>query len=203
MRYLVTIFIFLVSLKSYADYEPTPLPELVIDSELIIHGKIIDIDSETFTIDIIEKIKGDFNNQIIQIQKFEDWECANRLPKYQIGQEELIFLIQHKETKEWIIMGAGIEEELFIQNDSVIYEDIYYDSKSGCSEINYSGYNVCGWKFSLQEFKTDIKLYLKDFPEILTTYKKSFKITNLRKENRAYTRMMYESFDYIALRRNE
>lgn len=198
MRYLIAILIFIIiGQNTYADYDPTPLPQLIVESDLILQGEIIRHDSLTFTLKISDLIKGEYDLHSIQIKKFEDWECANRLPEYKTGQEEIVFLRANNKTKEWITMGAGNEGELLIQSDSIIYEDIYYDSKSGCSEFDYFGYSICGWIYSLTEFKNSIEIYIQEYSQLRIDYKKDYSIPNKHSDNKAYSRIIYESFNYF------
>jgi hypothetical protein len=198
MRKEILIVIFtLLGTTAFADYDPTPLPQLIIESDVILEGEIIDQDSLTFTLKIIDWIKGDSITKNITIEKFEDWTCANRIIKYEIGQKEIVFLLQHKKTKKWISMGAGNEGELLIQNDSITYEDIYWDSKSGCVKIDYFGQEVCGWKYTLKDFKEGIEFYISEFPRLKSEYKTENKIENRLKGNSPYKRMIYESFNFF------
>ena len=204
MRIIIGILIIIsIGQKAFADYEPTPLPQLIIESDMILEGQIISQDSLTFTLQIINWIKGDSISENITIEKFEDWTCANRVTKYEIGQKEIVFLLQHKKTKKWISMGAGNEGELLIQNDSITYEDIYWDSKSGCSKLDYFGQEVCGWRYQLKDFKAGIEFYISEFPELKSEYKSENKIENRLKGNEPYKRMIYETFNYFLFREIE
>jgi hypothetical protein len=194
MKLIISIFLLLlINGKTYADYEPTPLPQLIIKSDLIIVGEIISLDSYTFTLKVSSCVKGDYTFKNIKIKRFENWTCAARIAEYQIGQQEIIFLVQNKKTKEWLTMGAGNEGELLIQNDSITYEDIYSDSKSSCSKLDYFGHKICGWKYSLGEFKNAILFYLSDFPKLKTEFQTEQNITNRFANNEAYKRMIDET----------
>jgi hypothetical protein len=183
--------------KVFADYEPTPLPQLIIESDIILEGEIISQDSLTFTLEILSWIKGDSISKNITVEKFEDWTCANRIAKYEVGQKEIVFLLQHIKTKKWITMGAGNEGELLIQNDSITYEDIYWDSKSGCLELEYFDQEVCGWRYLLKDFKAGIEFYISEFTNLKSEYKKENKIANRHEGNEPYKRMIYETFNYL------
>jgi hypothetical protein len=194
MRHFYIILIFLlIAGKSFADYEPTPLPELVIKSDLIIEGEIVSLDSLTFTLKVSDCIKGDSTTTLIQVQKFEDWTCANRITKYEKGQKEIVFLIQNRKTQKLRLMGAADEGELLIQNDSITYEDIYWNPGSGYSELDYFGHTVRGWRYSLKEFKRAILFYISEFPLLQKEYQTEYKITNRLGDNEAYKRMIKES----------
>lgn len=198
MRHILLILTLLLNgNKLFADYDPTPLPQLIIESDLILAGEIVSQDSLTFTLKIADWIKGDSISRSIKIQKFEDWTCANRISKYQIGQKEIVFLVQNRKTNKWMTMGAGNEGELLIQNDSITYQDIYWDCKSGCSELDYFGQKVCGWRYSLEEFETGIRFYIQEFPKLKNEYITEHKIANRLKENEPYKRMIYETFNYL------
>jgi len=198
MRYIIAILILMnIGHKCYADYDPTPLPQMIVEADLIIQGKIMRVDSVYYTMIISNQIKGYWNIKTIHINKFEDWECANRLTSYERGQEMIVFLRADTTKNEWEIIGAGNEGELMIRNDSIIYEDIYWDSKSGCKEFDYFDYKICGWKYSLIDFKNAIELYLQDYPELRKDYKNDYSIPNKYAENKAYSRMIYESFNYF------
>lgn len=198
MKHIITILILtLIGGKIYADYDPTPLPQLIVESDLIIEGVIISMDSLTFTLKISDWIKGDSTLKSIKIEKFKNWTCANRIVEYQIGQKEIVFLVQHKKTKRYITMGAGNEGELLIKNDSITYEDIYWDSKSGCSRIDYFEQEICGWRYSLENFKNALNFYISEFPKLEKEYKTESKIMNRLKDNEPYKRMIYETFNYL------
>lgn len=200
MRIIIGILIFItIEQNAFADYEPTPLPQLIIESDMILEGQIISQDSLTFTLKITDWIKGDSISKNITIEKFEDWTCANRITKYEIGQKEIVFLLQHKKTKKWLTMGAGNEGELLVQKDSITYQDIYWNSKSGCSKLNYFGQEVCGWRYSLNDFKASIEFYISEFPRLKNEYKSENKIENRLKGNEPFKRMIYETFNYLLL----
>ncbi|RKD87769.1 hypothetical protein [Mangrovibacterium diazotrophicum] len=202
MRYtLVILILLIIGHRALADYDPTPLPQLIVKSDLILEGEIVSLDSLTFTLKITAWIKGDSISREIKIQKFEDWTCANRITKYQIGQKEIVFLVQNRKTNEWITMGAGNEGELLIQNDSITYQDIYWDSKSGCSPLDYLGQKICGWRYSLKEFKDAVLFYQVEFPVLKKEFQTKQKVTNRLEKNEAYKRMIYEtqSLDFLLI----
>lgn len=190
--FIISVFLLLAG-KSFADYEPTPLPELIIKSDLIIEGEIVGLDSLTFTLKVSDYIKGDSTAALIQVQKFEDWTCSNRITPYEKGQKEIVFLVQNRKTQYWRLMGAADEGELLIRNDSITYEDIYWDAKTGCSELDYFGHTIRGWRYSLEEFKRAVLFYISEFPRLQSEYQTEYKITNRLEENKAYKRMIYES----------
>jgi|GEM_PF-5217385 len=190
--FIISIFLLLAG-KSFADYEPTPLPELIIKSDLIIEGEIVGLDSLTFTLKVSDYIKGDSTTALIQVQKFEDWTCANRITQYEKGQKEIVFLTQNRKTQKWRLMGAADEGELLIQSDSITYEDIYWNPKSGCSELDYFGHTIRGWRYSLKEFKRAVLFYISEFPRLQREYQTEHKIINRLKDNGAYKRLIYES----------
>jgi len=201
MRIIIGILIFItIGQNAFADYEPTPLPQLIIESDMILEGQIISQDSLTFTLKITDLIKGDSISKNITIEKFEDWTCANRITKYEIGQKEIVFLLQHKKTKKWLTIGAGNEGELLIQKDSITYQDIYWDSKSGCSKLDYFGQEVCGWRYSLEDFKAGIEFYILEFPDLKSEYMTENKIANRLEGNEPFKRMIYETFNYLLFR---
>jgi hypothetical protein len=198
MRIIIGILIFItIGQNAFADYVPTSLPHLIIKSDMILEGQIVSQDSLTFTLKITDWIKGDSISKNITIEKFEDWTCANRITKYEIGQKEIVFLLQHKKTKKWLTMGAGNEGELLVQKDSITYQDIYWDSKSGCSKLDYFGQEICGWRYALKDFKASIEFYISEFPRLKNEYKSENKIENRLKGNEPYKRMIFETFNYL------
>lgn len=190
--FIISVFLLLAG-RSFADYEPTPLPELIIKSDLIVEGEIVGLDSLTFTLKVNDCIKGDSTATRIQVEKFEDWTCANRITPYEKGQKEIVFLIQSRKTQKWKLMGATDEGELLIQNDSITYEDIYWEAKTGYSELHYFGHTIRGWRYSLAEFKRAVLFYISEFPRLQREYQERYKITNRLKDNEAYKRMIFES----------
>ena len=194
MRYkLFILVLLLIGYRVYADYNPTPLPQLIVKSELILEGEIVSLDSLTFTLKISTWIKGDSTLKSIKIQKFKDWECANRISQYRKGQKEIVFISQNKKTQKWITLGAGNEGEFLIQNDSITYKDIFWNSESACTHLDYCGHMICVWKYSLNICIDTILFYKEKFPKLKKEFQNNTKITNRLENNEAYSRMIYET----------
>ena len=199
MRIIVATITIMISCEFVAaDYEPTSLPQLIVESDLIVQGEIVDLDSASFNVKITEIIKGEVSEKILHVNRFEDWTCSSRTPDYQIGQKEIIFLTHQSQSDKWMPMGAANEGEFQVENDSIVYQDIFYDTNSGCTDIYQYGYNICGWVYSLSDFKSGIRFYISEFPQIEDECRTENVIQNRHENNPVYCRIVYESVDYFS-----
>ena len=142
-------------------YQPRTLHELIIDSEKIVYGEIIDLDSTHFVI----KIKGSLTGEsgYLSVKKFINWTCASRWTEYEKGQNLLLFLKTW--DNELVSMGAGNEGELPIVNNDIYINAIslmyvngdqndWNNFDSTFEGIRYKVYkgNFYGTKMELSEF---------------------------------------------------
>jgi hypothetical protein len=190
---IISIILIIFSITTKAEYESTFLPSLIEESERIAHIKITKDLGEIFEAEILNNLKGNYKSQKIRIQKFEDWTCAERWSKYSVGQEEIVFLIEHKTDNYWIIMGAGNEGEMPIEKESIYYKSPFYSSKYFKADKNYkvqSG-NINATEFDLSIAIDGIKLYLskKDEIEEMISNKK---IIDFYSENTFFQRAINE-----------
>ena len=115
MRSVIITFLLFFSLSVEAEYSPVKLFRMILGSEKIVYGEIVELDSLTYTLKIEQNLTGTEN--YIQIQRFYDWSCAWRWTEYQIGQKLFLFLVNYQGTYRTI--SAGNEGELPIVADTV------------------------------------------------------------------------------------
>ena len=136
---ILLLTIILLKYNAYSVYVKTFLPSLIEKSKIIVHGKIVSVDRETFKIVTIKKIKSISKADTLTIQKFKDWTSASRYSKYEIGQEAIYF-IELKKGKLKII-GDGNEGELFVKSDSAYFdndgETVYCGIKFPTKRVNF------------------------------------------------------------------
>ena len=113
ISYILIILLLQFNLK--AEFQPMTIHEMMIKSDKIVSGEIINLDSTHFELKIKKSLTGD--NGIIRIRKFENWTCAWRWTKYEKGQNLLVFV--RKWNNEYHSMGAGNEGELPIIKDEI------------------------------------------------------------------------------------
>ena len=109
------IVLFFVSLGAKASYTPVRIYEMVLAADKIVYGEISEMDSLTFTLKIEGNLTGD--EKTIRVLKFQNWTCAWRWTKYEVGQKLFLFLVKHEGMYRTI--SAGNEGELPILNDSI------------------------------------------------------------------------------------
>ncbi len=116
MKRILIIAIFItISQSALADYRPLKLYEMIIKADKIVYGTITNLDSTHFTLQIEGSLTYDTGS--IKIARFEDWACAQRWTKYEVGQRLLLFLTTW--NGELVSMSGGNEGELPIIEDSV------------------------------------------------------------------------------------
>lgn len=142
---LIIILVFLTCKNSNAKIIPTYLPELIKWSKIIVYGKIISVDKNSFRIITIIKIKSSINNfktDTLTIKKFENISCGARYAEYEIGQEAIFFLKLNEEN-QLRTMGGGNAGELIVNSKMVyisnynqeIFEAKLYDFINGYYEF--------------------------------------------------------------------
>jgi hypothetical protein len=115
MRLLLIISLFFAfSVK--AEYVPVKLFRMILGSEKIVYGEIVELDSLTYTLKIEQNLTGSTENYI-KVQRFYDWPCAWRWTEYEIGQKLFLFLVKFQGSYRTI--SAGNEGEMPIDSDTV------------------------------------------------------------------------------------
>lgn len=124
MTRLLYIFALLTLIwtKAQAAYSETYLTTLIEKSEIIVYGKIIAVDDETFSVVSLSKIKTTSKHDTLIIRKFVNWTCAHRYSQYEIGQEAVFFLYKDKDNN-LRTMGAANEGELIVKADTAYIAD--------------------------------------------------------------------------------
>lgn len=168
MRSITLISFFLLSsIICNADFKPLILPQLIVKADLIIHARITDVLEEKFEVNIKEVFKGKSLSRNLTINKFKDWACATRWTTYEIGQEELIFLIRDEISGDWEIIGAGNEGEMPIA-DGFLYYKSHFRNRYFTSEriLLMSSNKIYGTKYKMKEVINGIKLYLSEIENL-------------------------------------
>lgn len=167
MKRIILISTLLLSgFASRADYQPLELYEMIIKAEKIVYGTVIGLDSGYFTLKVEGSLTSDTGT--LKIVKFQDWPCAARWTKYELGQRLFLFLVTW--NGELVSMSGGNEGELPINNDSIyihgfsvpmppppppLYDDmIYFDVK----HHNIDGNRYFGIKWKLNYFIRDVSI---------------------------------------------
>jgi hypothetical protein len=125
-----------------------PLEIIAGKADLIVTGRIIEVQENTYTFKVSETIKG-AAGMIITVEKFEEWSCDIRFAKHQKGQE--LFLFLQKNKNNWIIIDGG-NGEIPIMNQKIKLTNPTAYSVSNPNPV-----------FSLASFKTGIRLFCQYF----------------------------------------
>ena len=115
IKAIIFSILFISQLSLKAEFMPMAIQELIVKSEKIVYGEIVNLDSTHFEIKIEGSLTGDSGT--LRIRKFENWTCAWRWTEYKKGQNLLLFL--HTWNNELVSMGAGNEGELPINNNEI------------------------------------------------------------------------------------
>ena len=148
-----------------ADYSPTPLNYMILEADLAVYGEIDSVIDNYFFLKIKNKVFGDYNDTIIKVKKFQNWRCAQRWTKYEVGQNVFLFLVKDT-NKDWSIMSGGGEGEIPIVNENIFLYACYglYMPFVNFVRIDTSGkhiskkfevYEIYGANFSGVKFKLD------------------------------------------------
>ncbi len=165
---VLNIFLLLHTTTVKADYSPTPLNYMILEADLAVYGEIDSMADKYFFLKIKNKVFGNYNDTAIKVKKFQDWRCAVRWTKYEVGQKVFLFL-QKDENKDWSIMSGGGEGELPIVEDT-IYIYSYYSTYMPFPK-NYEVYKIYGAKFS------GLELNLNQFSEAVAGIRACFRLT--------------------------
>lgn len=101
-----------------ASYVPYKLHELVLESDLVVSGRIVALDEVDFSLQVESTLLGEVAPGLLRVQRFEDWACASRWTPYAVDQRVLLFLRQ-RSGKSAQILSAGGEGEMPMDHDTV------------------------------------------------------------------------------------
>ncbi len=156
-KYIILITVILNFNSAFSSYIATYLPTLIETSNVIVYGKIISVNTSSFKIQVIEKIKALATNQdTLVVEKFNNWACASRYLNYEIGQEAIYFLKRSKDKKLRVI-GAGNEGEIFSKLDTAYvrdYEQTQFKSQHYSFLSKYEKFIAIRLKEVIQGIKT-------------------------------------------------
>lgn len=173
LSFIISIIVF--GFNSRADYFPLTLPEMIIQSDLIVYGEIVHVEDFTFIIQISGVVSGNYSDDTVNIRKFDDFSCAARWTKYVTGQHVFLFLKNNKDEHFWKILSDGGEGELPLYDGKVYlsswyavdmpFKSIIRTHINGYSETIYSnafdlyGGRFYGVDFTLSEFIDAVKVF--------------------------------------------
>jgi hypothetical protein len=152
-RLFLLLLLFLCAFDSRADYEPTFLPELVIQADLIIYGEITTVYPNYVAVKTIQTIKGQFRSadERVFITKFKSWTCAQRFASYKAHQQ-LVFFLKQQNNGKYAIIGAGDEGEIPVIANKVYYKQLY--SRLDKSPMLFDVYDgkIYGYSYDKEAF---------------------------------------------------
>ena len=147
--------------EAQADYEPTLLPALIDDSDLIFYGEIVAIQKGSVTAKALEIIKGANPKSGIVIDKFENWTCASRFAPYRMGQKEFFFLKRKKGLNRFFALGAANEGEMPAANQKVYYQTQYLSIDKHPHLFKVYGGGVRGYVYDKSQFVEAVRFYIR------------------------------------------
>ena len=176
MRVLLLIIAYLLisTEDSKADYEALKLYDMILTSDRIISGKIIEIGEIYFYVNA--SINNSSKKEVYKIKRFRDWTCARRYDTYQLGQKLILFLKDEKTY--YSILSAGGEGELPIIHDSVsipLYCLVFPDEWKVEGNIKSDSLLKHNCKVGNKIF-AGLKLSLNEFTETILRFQSYFRI---------------------------
>jgi len=148
-----------------ADYEPMPLHELVVGSDLLVCGTIVEVQEETFQLKVLEVIRGNAPPERIEVRQFVDWSGNARWMSYQPGQRVLLSLLKQEGDGDpsWQILGAGGEGEMPIEEEFIYCHGIFIPGFKRQWGFAVQGGTLNGYRFELGTFLSAIEGYHRCF----------------------------------------
>ncbi|MCH7725444.1 MAG: hypothetical protein IH991_03020 [Planctomycetes bacterium] len=148
-----------------ADYEPIPLHELVVGSDLLVRGTIIEVREKTFEVEVLKVIRGRARPKRIEVQRFVDWSGNARWTSYQAGQGVLLFLVKQEGNggPSWQVLGAGGEGEMPIEGEFIYCHGTFIQGFKRHQGFAVQGGTLNGYKFELTTFLSAIAGYHRCF----------------------------------------
>ncbi|SHO59521.1 hypothetical protein [Algoriphagus zhangzhouensis] len=164
-KLLFFLFFFTFSNLCKADYTPIPLDELILISDKIVVGEIVEVEPVYITIRVEQSLNHDWG--FLKIRRFINWTCAMRWTPYQNGQKLVFFL--REEEGDYFPIGAGNEGEMpvlegivYINDQALSMIDYYYSQQIGRMVFNITPYFLYGGryhgiKYSLLELMNTVR----------------------------------------------
>ena len=160
------------------DYIPMSLPQLIGRSDLIVMGKITEIDASVFTFKVEELFLNEHASDLIKIRKFIPSEILDgKKAMYGIGQEFILFLStseQNSGDQPYSIIGSTGEGEMPIENGFVYLEGSYLQGLER-KPYEVQGVVIQVQRFELSNFKDAVQHYTECFSWELVEYIKNNK----------------------------
>jgi hypothetical protein len=147
--------------NAQADYDPTLLPALIDDSDLIIYGEIIGVRKQDVIVNALEIVKGTAPKGGVIIKRFENWTCASRFAPYKNGQKEFYFLKKQKGVARYFVLGAANEGEMPVVSQKVYYKYQYLSIDKNPQLFAVYGGAVRGYIYDKTKFVEALNFYLR------------------------------------------
>lgn len=100
-------------------YDRYQLHELCLEADVVVVGRIVDLDQHTFEVSISRRIAGGEVPERVRMQRFVNWTCAARFAPYKRDQELLLFLRRSRDGQSLRPIGAGCEGEMPVLGEDV------------------------------------------------------------------------------------
>jgi len=115
-------FVSILLLISFTTHNPIrkrglPYGIVISKADLIVDGKISNIQSNEYELEIDEFLKGE-SSRVIKVKMWKEWTCDRRIEKTEIGQRLILFLTDDKNGKFEIINGST--GELIVRKDNSV-----------------------------------------------------------------------------------
>ena len=187
-----TLLVFLIStlFSVKPDYDPTSLWKLILKSDVAGECEIQKVNEHEIEVKFTDIYHGELKTNTIKVEKFQDWACASRWTKYKVGQKEIMFIVKNLKSEKWIIIGAGNEGELPVENNIVYYKSPYYGIDKDAKLFPQNDGKINGYSFSKIDVKEGIKFYHKNYEEFNKMSKEE--INNYVTENNFLKRILFE-----------
>jgi hypothetical protein len=95
------------------------LPQLIHYSDNIVIGQITSVQDSTYTLTVLQTIKGKKFSSYVLKKDSRDLKPIYRWDKYKVGQTELAFISYDKLYKQWELTYSHGEAEMLINKDTI------------------------------------------------------------------------------------
>ena len=156
---------------AHADYIPPSNTELLLNSQLVAIGEIVEVHDKTYTLEIQEMLWGEhIKGEQVVITRKRDWACSMRAVSYKAGQRVLVMGNKSKTTSNhYTLQSAGHEGEALMSGDAVLWTSYAFgEVKPRNNEVKIGDIEAKIWASKLQ-----LEAFSRAFASIKACYKTS------------------------------
>ncbi len=160
-KVLALVVMLFACLPSQAKYSPIPLYQMILKADIAVYGEIESIHGKTFTLKVEGECFGDYFGSTIEVNKFQNWTCAQRFLAYK--KKQRVFLLLVKSDEKWRILSGGGEGEMLLNEDQIYVRSSSYAPETTLELKKPDSLSHCGVKMDFELFKAGVSGLRKHF----------------------------------------